>query len=127
MDETVDLCHDPDEEGCDAAALRIRMSRRQLRPEEHSQPGARGSAGETDRRGIWQRRQINSRGPQAASVVKNRLLIVAAVWLGAVTCVFPQSGGSGATSPATAPSLAHQGLITTYCTSCHNERLKTAG
>ena len=63
--------------------------------------------------------------------MKNRLSIVAALWLGAVTWVFPQSAGSGAAIPgatarASAPS-AHRDVVATYCTSCHNERLKTAG
>jgi mono/diheme cytochrome c family protein len=59
--------------------------------------------------------------------VKNRLLTVAALWLGAVTWVFPQSAGPGAPSPSATLPSAHQDLIATYCTSCHNERLKTAG
>jgi hypothetical protein len=40
--------------------------------------------------------------------------------------VFPQSAGSGATNTAPA-APAHRGVIATYCTSCHNQRLKTAG
>ena len=59
--------------------------------------------------------------------MKNRLLIIAALWLGAVTWVFPQSAGPGAPSPSATLPSAHQDLIATYCTSCHNERLKTAG
>ena len=59
--------------------------------------------------------------------MKNRLLIVGALWLGAVTGVFPQSAGSGATNPAAPPVSAPRDVIATYCTSCHNQRLKTAG
>jgi mono/diheme cytochrome c family protein len=59
--------------------------------------------------------------------VKKRLLIVAALWLGAVTWVFPQSSGSGAVSPTATPPSAHRDVTATYCVSCHNERLKTAG
>jgi mono/diheme cytochrome c family protein len=59
--------------------------------------------------------------------VKNRLLIVAALWLGAVTWVFPQTSGSGTASPAATPPSAHRDVVATYCASCHNERLKTAG
>ena len=59
--------------------------------------------------------------------MKNRLLIVAALWLGAVTWVFPQSAAPGAPSPSATLPSAHQDFIATYCTSCHNERLKTAG
>jgi Protein of unknown function (DUF1592)/Protein of unknown function (DUF1588)/Protein of unknown function (DUF1587)/Protein of unknown function (DUF1585)/Protein of unknown function (DUF1595) len=59
--------------------------------------------------------------------VKNRLLIVGALWLGAVTGVFPQSAGSGATNPAAPPVSAPRDVIATYCTSCHNQRLRTAG
>jgi len=59
--------------------------------------------------------------------VKNRLLIVGALWLGAVTGVFPQSAGSGATNPAAPSVSAPRDVIATYCTSCHNQRLKTAG
>ena len=59
--------------------------------------------------------------------MKNRLLIVGALWLGAVTGVFPQSAGSGATNPAAPPVSAHRDVIATYCTSCHNQRLRTAG
>jgi mono/diheme cytochrome c family protein len=64
--------------------------------------------------------------------VKNRLFIIAALWLGAVTWVFPQSAGSGAAIPAATPAPAsapssHRDVIAIYCTSCHNERLKTAG
>ena len=59
--------------------------------------------------------------------MKNRLLIVGALWLGAVTGVFPQSAGSGATNPAAPSVSAPRDVIATYCTSCHNQRLKTAG
>ena len=59
--------------------------------------------------------------------MKNRLLIVAALWLGAVTWAFPQSAGPGTTSPAATPPSANREIVTTYCASCHNERLKTAG
>ena len=59
--------------------------------------------------------------------MKNRLLIVGALWLGAVTGVFPQSAGSGATNPAAPPVSAPRDVIATYCTSCHNQRLRTAG
>jgi len=64
--------------------------------------------------------------------VKNRLFIIAALWLGAVTWVFPQSAGSGAAIPGATPARAsapsaHRDVVATYCTSCHNERLKTAG
>jgi hypothetical protein len=59
--------------------------------------------------------------------VKNRLLIVGALWLGAVTGVFPQSAGSGATNPAAPSVSAPRDVIATYCTSCHNQRLRTAG
>jgi hypothetical protein len=59
--------------------------------------------------------------------VKNRLLIVGALWLGAVTGVFPQSAGPGATNPAAPPVSAPRDVIATYCTSCHNQRLRTAG
>ena len=41
--------------------------------------------------------------------------------------MFPQSAGSGATNPAAPPVSAHRDVIATYCTSCHNQRLKTAG
>ena len=59
--------------------------------------------------------------------MKNKLLIGAALWLSAVTWVFPQSSGSGPAKPdVTAPS-AHRDVVKTYCVTCHNERLKTAG
>ena len=59
--------------------------------------------------------------------MKNKLFIVAALWLGAVTWVFPQSSGSPAARPAATPPAAHRDVVKTYCVSCHNERLKTAG
>ncbi len=59
--------------------------------------------------------------------MKNKLLIVAALWLGAVTWVFPQSPGAPAVRPTAAPPSAHRDVVKTYCVSCHNERLKTAG
>ena len=59
--------------------------------------------------------------------MKNKLLVVAALWLGAVTGVSPQSAGPGAAGPQATPSSAHQAVIAQHCTSCHNERLKTAG
>jgi uncharacterized protein DUF1592/uncharacterized protein DUF1588/uncharacterized protein DUF1587/uncharacterized protein DUF1585/uncharacterized protein DUF1595 len=59
--------------------------------------------------------------------VKNKLFIIAALWLGAVTWVFPQSAGSGAGFPAATSPSAQRDVVATYCTSCHNERLKTAG
>ncbi|HEU4689653.1 MAG TPA: DUF1592 domain-containing protein [Vicinamibacterales bacterium] len=59
--------------------------------------------------------------------MRNKLLIVAALWLGAVTWVFPQSPGAPAVRPAAAPPSAHRDVVKTYCVSCHNERLKTAG
>ena len=57
---------------------------------------------------------MNARLP-AGSHVKNRLLIVGALWLGAVTGVFPQSAGSGATNPAAPPVSAPRDVIATYC------------
>ena len=59
--------------------------------------------------------------------MKNRLLIAGALWLGAVDGVFPQSAGSGATTTAAPRVSAHRDVIATYCTSCHNQRLRTAG
>jgi mono/diheme cytochrome c family protein len=59
--------------------------------------------------------------------VKNRLLIAGALWLAAVAGVFPQTAGSGASNAAARPVSAHRDVITTYCTTCHNQRLKTAG
>ncbi len=59
--------------------------------------------------------------------MRNKLLIVAALWLGAVTWVFPQSPGAPAVRPAATPPSAHRDVVKTYCVSCHNERLKTAG
>ena len=59
--------------------------------------------------------------------MKNRLLIAGALWLGAVAGVFPQTAGSGASNTAARPVSAHRDVIATYCTSCHNQRLKTAG
>ena len=41
--------------------------------------------------------------------------------------MFPQSAGSGATKPAAPPVSAPRDVIATYCTSCHNQRLRTAG
>ena len=41
--------------------------------------------------------------------------------------MFPQSAGSGATNPAAPPVSAPRDVIATYCTSCHNQRLSTAG
>jgi len=58
--------------------------------------------------------------------VKNRLLIAGALWLAAVAGVFPQTAGSGATTTAAPRVSAHRDVIATYCTSCHNQRLKTA-
>jgi mono/diheme cytochrome c family protein len=59
--------------------------------------------------------------------VKNRLLIAGALWLGAVAGVFPQTAGSGASDIAAHPVSAHRDVIASYCTTCHNQRLKTAG
>jgi len=59
--------------------------------------------------------------------VKNRLLIAGALWLSAVAGVFPQTAGSGVTNSAARPVSAHRDVIATYCTTCHNQRLKTAG
>src|SRR4030095_11420519 len=52
MGEAVDLRHEPDEEGRDTAAVRIRVSRRQLRLEKYSQrpKGGRESRGRRTRR-----------------------------------------------------------------------------
>ena len=59
--------------------------------------------------------------------MKNRLLIAGALWLSAVAGVFPQTAGSGVTNSAARPVSAHRDVIATYCTTCHNQRLKTAG
>jgi len=59
--------------------------------------------------------------------VKNRLLIAGALWLCAVAGVFPQTAGSGSTNTPAGLVSAHRDVITTYCASCHNQRLKTAG
>jgi hypothetical protein len=55
------------------------------------------------------------------------LLIAGALWLGAVVAVFPQAGGAGAATTAAPPVSSHRDVVATYCTSCHNQRLKTAG
>ena len=67
--------------------------------------------------------------------MKNRLFIIAALWLGAVAWVFPQSAAPDVPGPAATPARAPsvnpdtgpRAVVATYCTSCHNERLKTAG
>jgi mono/diheme cytochrome c family protein len=59
--------------------------------------------------------------------VKNRLLSAGALWLGAVAGVFPQTAGPGVSNTAVRSVSAHRDVIATYCASCHNERLKTAG
>ena len=59
--------------------------------------------------------------------MKNRLLLVAAIWVGAVTWVSPQSANPGRAGQASTRSSAHQAVVDQYCTSCHNERLRTAG
>ena len=58
MDEAVDVRHEPDEEGRDTAAVRIRVSRRQLRLEKYSQRRTRGRESRGSRT-VWRQRQMN--------------------------------------------------------------------
>jgi hypothetical protein len=60
--------------------------------------------------------------------VKRRLFFAAVIWLGAQTWLAPQSAGPQTAAGRTAtPPPSHQTVITEYCVTCHNERLKTAG